>query len=336
MGGAACILGCASETLGPDERRFFAEADPWGFILFARNIAAPDQLRRLTGDLRMAVGREAPIFIDQEGGRVARLRPPHWRDWPPALDQMAAMAPARRARAMWLRYRIIAAELAAVGIDGNCAPLADIATPGTHPVLRNRCYGTEADSVITLARSVAQGLLEGGTLPVLKHIPGHGRATVDSHLDLPRVSASRAALDASDFAAFRALADLPLGMTAHIVYDCLDPERPATQSAAVIGVIRDEIGFDGLLMTDDISMSALSGGIGERSAAARAAGCDVILHCNGERAEMEAAVAAAGSLAGLAASRAERALAARRAPAGTELAALAAEYDALTAGAAHG
>ena len=330
MTASACILGCAGTDLARDEARFFRDADPWGFILFARNVADPAQLVRLTGGLREAVGRDAPVFVDQEGGRVARLRGPHWRDWPPALDQVAGLSAGEAERAMWLRYRIIAAELRAVGIDGNCAPLADIAGEATHDVLRNRCYATGAAEVVRIARAVAAAHLAGGVLPVLKHIPGHGRATSDSHKELPRVTAVRAALDATDFAAFRDLADLPLGMTAHIVYDCLDPDRPATQSAAAIRMIREWIGFEGVLMTDDISMSALSGGIGTRSAAARAAGCDLILHCNGKRPEMEEVLAACGRLGGAAAARANRALALRDAGTAADVPALTDEFARLT------
>ncbi|MGG7644007.1 beta-N-acetylhexosaminidase [Rhodovulum sp. YNF3179] len=336
MGAGASILGLAGEELTEAERRFFAEAAPWGFILFDRNLRDAAQIRRLTDELRAAVGRDAPIFIDQEGGRVARLGPPLARAWPAPLDQMAMVAPARAARAMWLRYRLIAAELAALGIDANCAPIADIATPETHPVLRNRCYGSDPDTVARAGRAVADGCLAGGVLPVLKHIPGHGRATADSHLELPRVSAEHAMLAATDFAAFRALADLPLGMTAHIVYEGIDPERPATESAAVVALIRDEIGFDGVLMTDDISMSALSGGIGARAARAMAAGCDMILHCNGDMAEMEAVAAAAGPLSEPAALRAARAVSARRPPEPADLDLLDAEYRGLLAGAADG
>jgi len=332
MAATACILGCSGPALLDAERRFFSRVRPWGFILFARNVEEPAQLRRLTAALRDAAGHDAPVFIDQEGGRVARLGPPHWRSWPAPLDE-ATRPDARAAEVFDLRYRLIAAELREVGIDGNCAPLGDIAGPRTHPVLRNRCYGGEAGTVARIGRAVAGALLAGGVLPVLKHIPGHGRATVDSHLDLPRVGAPLAVLRATDFAPFRALADLPLGMTAHIVYDALDPDRPATQSGTVIGVIRDEIGFDGVLMTDDISMSALSGAPGDRAAAARAAGCDMVLHCNGDLAEMAEIAAASGPLDGAAADRAARALAARRAPGRADSSALAAAYARLAGGA---
>jgi beta-N-acetylhexosaminidase len=309
---AACIFGCEGPALRDAERAFFAETAPWGFILFARNVETPDQLRRLTGDLRDAVGRDAPIFVDQEGGRVQRLRAPYWREWLPPLDTVEAAGP-QAPLAMYLRARLIAAELHAVGIDGNCAPTVDIAGPLTHPFLRNRCYGSDLDTVVAVARAVAKGLLDGGVLPVMKHMPGHGRATIDTHLDLPRVTDAAEDLLRSDFAAFRALADLPLGMTAHIVFSAYD-DQPATCSAPMIRVIRDQIGFGGLLMTDDLSMQALSGTIGERAAASRRAGCDVMLHCNGNLGDMQAVAAASGALAGAALTRAEAALAARRTP----------------------
>lgn len=320
---AACIFGCEGPVLGPGERAFFAEAAPWGFILFARNIVAPDQLRRLTGDLRDAVGRQAPIFVDQEGGRVQRLRAPHWREWLPPLDMVEAAGP-EAPLAMYLRARLIAADLHAVGIDGNCAPTADIAGPLTHPFLRNRCYGSDLDTVVAVSRAGAQGLLDGGVLPVMKHMPGHGRAMIDTHLELPRVTDAAGDLLRSDFAAFRALADLPLGMTAHIVFSAYD-DQPATCSAPMIRVIREDIGFGGLLMTDDLSMQALSGTLGERAAASRRAGCDVMLHCNGNADEMTSVAAASGVLAGTALARAEAALAARRTPDGADPAALDAE-----------
>ena len=327
---SACIFGCEGTVLGPAERDFFAKTSPWGFILFARNVDTPDQLRRLTGDLRDAVGRDAPIFVDQEGGRVQRLRAPHWREWLPPLDTVEA-AGAAAPRAMYLRARLIAAELHAVGIDGNCAPTVDIAGPLTHPFLRNRCYGSDLATVIAVARAVAEGFLDGGVLPVMKHMPGHGRATMDTHLDLPRVTEAPEALLRSDFAAFRALSDLPLGMTAHIVFSAYD-DQPATCSAPMIRVIREDIGFGGLLMTDDLSMQALSGTLAERAAAARRAGCDMILHCNGTRAEMQAVAEASGVLAGAAQARAEAALAERRAPDGADPAALDAELSQLMQG----
>ena len=333
---SATILGCEGQRLSPPEARFFAQAQPWGFILFARNIQDPAQLSALTSDLRAAVGRDAPILIDQEGGRVQRMRAPHWRQWHPALEQMAQAGPARAARSMYLRSRLIAHELRAVGIDVNCMPLADVARDTTHPVLRNRLYGSDRDSVVAAGRAVAQGLLAGGVLPVLKHLPGYGLGAVDSHLTLPRVAAPLAELNAVDFAAFTPLADLPLGMTAHIVYEAIDGDLPATFSPGLIGLIRDQIGFGGALMTDDLSMGALPGPLGQRAARARAAGCDLILHCNGARAEMEAVLADAGTLDGLSLARTDRALAARRQPEPLDIAAAEAELAGLVDGEVYG
>ncbi|MBN2905450.1 MAG: glycoside hydrolase family 3 protein [Rhodobacteraceae bacterium] len=328
-GAGACLLGCAGPVLSEAERRFFADARPLGFILFARNIQTPDQLRALTGALRATVGFDAPILIDQEGGRVQRLGPPHWRQWDPALDRITALGPEHAPRYMYLRARLIAADLAALGIDTNCAPLADLARPETHPILKNRCYGFTPEAVIAAARATAQGLLEGGVLPVLKHIPGHGRATVDSHLGLPRVTAPRAVLEAEDFAPFRALADLPMAMTAHIVFDAIDAQAPITTSPAGIALIRQDLGFDGLLMSDDISMQALTGSIGARCVASLAAGCDVVLHCNGDLSEMEEVASHSGALSVEAAARAARALALRQPPAPSDGAALTAELEAM-------
>ncbi|RBI84076.1 beta-hexosaminidase [Rhodosalinus halophilus] len=331
---AAAILGCAGLALGPAEARFFREADPWGFILFARNCESAGQTAALVAALRESVGRAAPVLIDQEGGRVARLSADTGRRWLPPLEAVARAGGAA-AEMLRLRYRIIAHELAALGIDVNCAPIADLATPATHPFLRDRCYGETPGEVAARARAVAEGLMAGGVLPVLKHIPGHGRARADSHRALPRVEASRADLRLTDFAPFAALSDLPLGMTAHVVYAALD-DRPATISAPVIRLIRDELGFDGLLMTDDLSMQALSGRLGARAAAAIAAGCDVALHCNGDLPEMEEVVAQAGPLAPEARRRAETALARRRAAEPVDIAALEAKHEALLAKARDG
>lgn len=323
MAARAVIFGCGGTALSAAERAFFVEAEPWGFILFARNVESPGQVRRLTAELRASIGRDAPVLVDQEGGRVQRLRPPHWRAWLPALDEAAALSPERRARGLWLRARLIAAELRAVGIDVNCAPVLDLAGPGTHAAIRNRCLGSDPGEVARLGRAVADGLLAGGVLPVVKHMPGQGRASLDSHLALPEVTADRLELEA-DFAPFRALADLPLAMTAHVVYRALDI-LPATQSPAVVGLMRDELGFDGLLMTDDLSMKALAGGFGDRARASLAAGCDVVLHCNGDPDEMAAVAAVIPELTGRPAARAAAALALRRAPEG-DMAALAEEY----------
>ena len=309
-GRGAAIFGCLGPTLLPDEAAFFREYDPFGFILFARNIETPDQVRRLTSDLRVAVGRDAPVFVDQEGGRVQRLRAPHWREWLPPLDLVRA-AGHYAVQAMSLRYRLIAAELRAVGIDGNCAPCADVITPATHPFLRNRCYGDDPALVGNIARAVAEAHLATGVLPVVKHLPGHGRSTVDTHHDLPTVTAEKAILTATDFAPFRALADMPLAMTAHLVFTAHDPDHPATQSTEMIRVIRHEIGFAGLLMTDDLNMQALAGTLADRAARSIAAGCDIALHCKGDMAEMQAVATAAGDMPAASLQRARSALARR-------------------------
>ncbi len=311
---------------------FFDIAQPWGFILFARNIETPDQLRRLTHDLRSAVGRNAPILIDQEGGRVQRMRAPHWREWLPPLEQMDRLSGEAALRAMHLRYRIIAQKLRDVGIDVNCAPLADVARDVTHPVLLNRLYGRDPKTVADAAQAVAQGLTDGGVVPVLKHLPGYGLGVVDSHEDLPRVDAPLEKLETIDFAAFRPLVDLPLGMTAHIVYEAIDPDLPATLSPTVIRLIRDDLGFKGLLMTDDLSMGALPGSIAARARGAIAAGCDLILHCNGKRAEMEDVLSEAGSMTDEALARGDAALALRERVQPLDIAAAEAEFERLLQG----
>lgn len=319
----AAIFGLLGTELTAAERDFFRSADPWGFILFARNVESPDQLRRLTGDLREAVGRDAIITIDQEGGRVQRMRAPHWAEWQPPLDDAE-----RGPEAMRLRYRLIGQELRAVGLDSNCAPTLDIASDATHPFLQNRCLGRSVDDIIARGRAVADGLLEAGVVPIMKHMPGHGRAVADSHHETPVVTTPHAELSRTDFATFRGLNDLPMGMSAHIRFADLD-DAPATSSARMIGLIRDEIGFDGLLMTDDISMNGLQGSIGERSAASIAAGIDLILHCHGHMPEMEEVVANAGAMTPDAIRRADRALGFRRPADSAPAADLLAQYRAL-------
>ncbi len=280
----AVIFGCAGLRLTPKERDLFAAASPWGFILFSRNLQAPDQIAALCSDLRDAVGWHAPILIDQEGGRVERMSAPHWHSFPPPLDDAAHPDADRR---FWLRGRLIAHDLLSCGINVNCAPVCDVATADTHPFLRNRCYGTTSDQVTSLAQSMIDGQADGGVASVIKHVPGHGRGQVDSHLGLPTVTATREELG-QDFAPFRALRDVPIGMTGHMVVAALDPEHPATQSKIVLEFVRNDIGFGGLLMTDDISMEALDGDVVHRSHLALAAGCDLALHCNGNFEEMTA------------------------------------------------
>ena len=313
----AFITGLAGLTISAAERAFFREAQPWGLILFKRNIDTPAQVTDLVSAFRDIAGYHAPVLVDQEGGRVQRLGPPHWPAYPAGerysrlydRDRSMALAAAR------LGARLIAADLRALGIDVDCMPLADVPVPGSDAVIGDRAYGTEPDKVAAIAGAIADALLDSGVLPVLKHLPGHGRATADSHLRLPVVEAGRDTLERTDFAAFRPLAGLPLGMTAHVVFSAIDPVAPATTSVTIVQqVIRGSIGFRGVLMSDDISMGALSGSLAERSRAAISAGCDVVLHCNGKLAEMQDVAAAVPVLAGEAAARADAALALRKAP----------------------
>lgn len=327
----ATILDAEGGRLSAQEKAFFRAVNPFGFILFARNIDHPEQIRALCAEMRDCVGRDAPITIDQEGGRVQRLRAPQWTEWLPPLDFVTA-AGAQAEQAMYLRYRLIAAELHDLGIDSNCAPMVDVADATTHDFLRNRCYGTNAVQVAMLGRAAAEGLLAGGVIPVVKHIPGHGRATMDSHFDLPKVAASFADLKAQDFAPFKMLNDLPMGMTAHLVYDALD-DKPATLSAKVMKVIREDIGFENLIMTDDISMKALIGSLPQITRAALDAGCDVILHCNGTLDERRAVADAAGEMSFAAQTRALRALNARIAPDDIDILASHAQLETLLNGA---
>ena len=324
----AFITGIAGAALTTAERHFVQEASPLGLILFKRNVTTPDAMRRLIAEFRTAVGRHAPVLVDQEGGRVQRLGLPHWPIYPPGAAYGAVFDrdPDAGLRAARLGGRLIANDLVQLGIDVDCAPVADVRAVGADPVIGNRAYGSDPAKVAALAGAFAAGLMEGGVLPVLKHLPGHGRATADSHQRLPVVTADRATLDGTDFAAFRPLCDLPLGMTAHVVFTAVDPVAPATTSANIVKhVIRDSIGFTGLLMSDDISMGALSGSLSERTRAAIAAGCDVVLHCDGVLSEMVDVAAEAPALAGAAARRAGAALAARKPPAPLDAAASRAE-----------
>jgi len=286
----AVIFGCAGPRLKATEAEFFRESNPLGFILFRRNCETPEQLTTLVLDLRASVGRgDAPVLIDQEGGRVVRMVSPHWRE-PPAAGAIGALAERDSSagrRAAWLNARLIAADLRQVGIDVCCSPVLDLRYPGASSVVGDRAYSSDPDLVAILGRATADGLLAGGVLPVIKHMPGHGRAIADSHHEMPRIDATLAELMASDFRPFCALSNLPIGLGAHILYTALDDARPGTLSPRVISkVIRDAIGFGGLLLSDDLSMRALSGSIGDRAVAALAAGCDIALHCNGKPTEM--------------------------------------------------
>ena len=318
MAPRAFITGLSGPAITANERAFLRAAAPWGLILFKRNVQTPEQIIALVSEFRNVIGcADAPVLIDQEGGRVQRLGPPLWPSYPPGAaygrlydrDRALGLGAAR------LGGRLIAADLAALGITVDCLPVADVPVPGSDRVIGDRAYGVTPAKVAALAGAAAGGLAEGGVLSVLKHLPGHGRAMADSHLRLPVVSADRETLESTDFAAFRPLSGLAMGMTAHVVFTAIDRELPATTSATIISqVIRGFIGFDGLLMSDDLSMGALSGSLADRTRAALAAGCDMALHCNGNLGEMQAVADAASALAGASARRAEAALAARRAP----------------------
>jgi beta-N-acetylhexosaminidase len=333
MSTRAFITGVSGTELDVAEREFIRAERPWGFILFRRNIETPRQVALLVQEMRKAVGiPDAPVLIDQEGGRVQRLGPPHWPAYPPGalfgalydVDRSIGLSAAR------LSARLIAADLGDLGISVDCLPLADVPVAGADAVIGNRAYGTEPEKVAAIARAVTEGLEQGGVLPVLKHIPGHGRATADSHFGLPVVNTSKKELERTDFAAFQPLADLPMAMTAHVVFSALDPVHPATTSATIIEqVIRGVIGFQGLLMSDDVSMNALAGSIAERTRAIFSAGCDLVLHCNGKLDEMREVAAETPELSGKALERARRALASRRLPQPFDRAAARAELDAL-------
>jgi beta-N-acetylhexosaminidase len=309
---ASFITALEGHELSAAEAAVLRSARPCGIILFARNVANPAQVRRLTEAARDAVGQDILVLVDQEGGRVSRLRPPHWHELPcaAAYGRLYRADPAEACRAARLAAQLTAGELRAAGINTNCVPVLDVPAPGSHDIIGDRAYGLDPAQVAALGRAVAEGHMAGGVLPVIKHAPGHGRATADSHLELPVVAAPRPELERTDFAAFRPCADLPAAMTAHVVYEAIDPDRPASTSPRVIDeVIRGAIGFEGLLMSDDLGMQALSGTMAERTEAVLAAGCDVALVCSGDLADSEAAAAAAPPLGGVSLERYERACA---------------------------
>lgn len=308
---SAAIYGCSGHRLTEDEKAFFAEVRPWGFIVFRRNVDSPEQLRALTDEMRDCVGdADAPVLIDQEGGRVQRMGPPHWAKYPPAEAYLKAADGLLRARELVrLGARLMANDLRAVGVNVDCAPVLDVPVPGAHDIIGDRAYARDPATVAILGRAAAEGLLAGGVLPVIKHMPGHGRAFADSHKALPVVHAGLEALEDWDFAPFRALSDMPLAMTAHVVFDAVDPKQPATTSKKALKLMRGGLGFGGLIMTDDLSMKALSGSLRERAEAALKAGCEVVLHCNGELYEMRQVAEGVGKLKGKAGKRAEAALA---------------------------
>src|SRR5437763_3844791 len=318
MNTRAFITGVSGPELNAEEREFIRAQRPWGFILFKRNIETPGQVAHLIAKMRNELARpDAPVLIDQEGGRVQRLGPPHWPIYPAGavFGRLYDLDPALGLTAARLSARLIAADLSDIGASVDCLPLADVPVAGADTVIGDRAYGKEPGKVAAIARAVTDGLEQGGILPVLKHVPGHGRATADTHFRLPVVETSKAELERTDFAAFRPLADLPMAMTAHVVFSALDPAQPATTSATIIRqVIRGVIGFQGLLMSDDVSMNALAGSIAERTRAIVNAGCDMVLHCNGKLDEMRDVARATPELSGEAPDRARRALASRRAP----------------------
>jgi len=288
---ARAIFGCTGTALASDERAFFRETQPWGFILFARNVHDRDQIRRLVASLRETVGDDrAPVLIDQEGGRVSRLKPPGWKERPPAARFGKVYGNQHEAgvEACYLNARLIAHDLAEVGINIDCLPVLDLPVEGADAVIGDRAFSRDPVAVIDLSKAQIEGLMDGGVLPIMKHIPGHGRATADSHLALPRVDTDAEELSATDFVTFRSLDTCPMAMTAHVVYEAIDAQRPATTSPKVIrDVIRGEMGFDGLLISDDLSMKALDGPLSVRTKAALFAGCDIVLHCNGNLDEMK-------------------------------------------------
>ncbi len=330
---AAIIFGCAGETLSDDERAFFAGARPAGFILFNYNVSTPDQVRALVASMRGCVdGYDPMVLIDQEGGRVARLGPPHWKKRPAArvFADLAARDMAAGMEAAGINARLMAADLIALGIDTDCAPVVDVPVPDAHDVIGDRAHGATPEMVASLGRAVCEGLLAGGVIPVIKHIPGHGRARADSHKELPVVETSREELRRTDFHPFAALNDMPCAMSAHVLFSDIDDSGPCTTSRKVIDqVIRGDIGFDGLLMSDDLGMEALSGTLPERAAAVLAAGCDIALECWGELDKMKAIMPGVAALTDAGFARLQRARDAAGTPDDADIAALEARLEAL-------
>ena len=332
MSPAAVILGLSGPKVTPQERAFFRDLDPWAFILFARNVESPEQLRRLTSELRESVGRDALVFVDQEGGRVQRLRAPHWRPYPTgaAYAGVHDADPAKGRRAIYLGHRLIADDLRAVGITADCAPVLDLPQDGADPIISDRAFGSTVEQIVDLAHAAMSGLMSGGVAPVVKHIPGHGRATVDSHKALPQIDTSLADMDVTDFLPFRKLADAPMAMTAHAVVSDVDAEPVTLSRKAIVEIIRARIGFDGLLMSDDLDMKALKGNdLAAKTEAALAAGCDIALQCSGKMADMVRVAAGAQALVGRALERARVAEFCGTHAAPFDRAAAEAEFDAL-------
>jgi beta-N-acetylhexosaminidase len=333
---AAAIFDTQGPTMTAEEKAFFRDLNPFGYILFARHCTSPDEIRRQIGELKSLSGRDRlPVFIDQEGGRVARLKPPHWRKYPPAglFAQMARGNREQAHRATYLNARLIANDLYTLGITVNCAPLADLPVEGAHDIIGDRAFGRDAEQVIYLARAQAMGLMDGGIVPVLKHIPGHGRAAADSHDEVPEVTASLDELRRTDFVPFKALANLPMAMTAHVRYTAIDDAQVATLSKKVIATIRQEIGFNGLLMTDALDMKSLAAlPLDERARQALAAGCDLALHCNSSFKEKQQVARGVEELKGEALARAERAMASVKPPRTFDPEELRREFDSLISG----
>ncbi len=315
---SAVIFDCEGESLTVDEKAFFKDVNPYGYILFARHCSSPEAVKRLVGDLKSLSGNDRlPILIDQEGGRVARLKPPHWPKFPPAsvFANLAATDRDKAHRACYLNARLIARELFDLGITVNCAPLADLPVEGAHDIISDRAFGRDPARVIYLGRAMAAGLMDGGIVPVLKHIPGHGRATVDSHDEVPVVTTSLETLRETDFVPFKALSNLPMAMTAHVTYTAIDPDHMATLSKKTIDLIRGELNFQGLLMSDALDMRSMAGlTLADRASQSLQAGCDVVLHCNSRFAEKQEIAKGVTAMEGASLARGQKAMQATKTP----------------------